>query len=78
MADFFSLEDKEMTFVNLVFKIFRLPTRQEISLTSQPVSAERGAAPEVKVNAWEDPNFAPRQDKVNDLLSITWTGWRNV
>ena len=72
------LEDKEMSFVNLVFKIFRLPTRQEISLTSQPVSVERDAAPEVKVNAWEDPNFAPHQDKVNELLSITWTGWRNV
>ena len=67
-----------MSIVNLVFKIFRAPTRQEMMPTSSPVSVERDATPEVKVNNWDDRNFAPRQDKVNELLSITWTGWRNV
>jgi hypothetical protein len=67
-----------MSFVNLVFKIFRTPTRQEIKLASQPVSVERESVPEVKGDTWEKRTSSPRQDKVNELLSITWTGWRNV
>jgi hypothetical protein len=67
-----------MSFVNLVFKIFRIPTRQDIKLASQPVSVERESAPEVKGQTWDNRSSAPRQDKVNELLSITWMGWRNV
>jgi hypothetical protein len=67
-----------MSFVNLVFKIFRAPTRQDIKLASQPASVEWEGATEVEGNTQDNRNFAPRQDKVNELLSITWMGWRNV
>jgi hypothetical protein len=67
-----------MSFVNLVFKIFRTPTRREIELASRPAPLEREGAPEIVVNIWEDRNSSPPQDKVNELLSITWMGWRNV
>jgi hypothetical protein len=75
---FFSLEDKDMSFVNLVIKIFRTPSRQEITPTSQPVSVERDGAPEFKGYTRQDRDRSPRHDQVDQMLAITWMGWRNV
>jgi hypothetical protein len=46
-------------------------------LTSQPVSVEQDNAPKVE-DIRDNRTSSPRQDNVNEMLSITWMGWRNV
>jgi hypothetical protein len=72
------LENKVMSIMSVVTKIFRNPLRQGDVVQSQSVPVARNLDPEFQRQTWEDRNPTPHQDEVARMRAINWVGRRAV